>query len=195
MPFPCSYFFVNWIGQDGILFEQFENYQKRSFRNKYTVLSANGLLDLSIPLEKGKHQSKPIRDVQISYEENWQKRHLQAIRSAYGKSAYFEHYFPLLEEAFHQAPTSLFDFNEKMILWVLDMLQMSIPLIYTTGFGILNGTRVEGFSAANLKGSTIRVYPQVFEEKFGFFPHVSILDIIFCLGPESKYHLIKSTPS
>ena len=75
-----------------IYLEQHENYSKGSYRNRCHIAGAQGLQRLSIPLEGGKHQQQPIREVRISNDESWQSQHWTSIKSAYGKSPFFEHY-------------------------------------------------------------------------------------------------------
>ena len=92
--------FAHYLNKDEIIVEKHENYQKRSFRNRYDILTTNGVLRLTIPLCKGKNNKMPITEVKLAYDDNWVDIHLQTIRSAYGKSPYFEFYFDDLEKIF-----------------------------------------------------------------------------------------------
>ena len=89
-----------------------ENYQKRSMRNRTQILAANGILNLSIPLKKGNSQ-KSIKDVRISYYDNWSREHIMTLKSAYGSSPYFEYYFDRLEKILRTKHEFLFDLFES----------------------------------------------------------------------------------
>ena len=104
---------------DGIVLEQHEHYQKRSARNKALVPLGNGVAFLSIPLQKGKNQQQPIRDVRISYLENWQRLHWLTIQSAYGKSPFFIHYADSLAPLYERKETFLFDWNLLFLPFLL----------------------------------------------------------------------------
>src|SRR4051812_19762950 len=86
---PNLHYFFYLINYDKADIEQWDNYQKQTFRNRTTILSANGLLDLNIPVKKSAHKEL-MKDVEISYSERWQQKHWRAIASAYGSAPYFE---------------------------------------------------------------------------------------------------------
>jgi hypothetical protein len=153
-----------------------ENYQKRSYRNKYTVLSANGPLSLSIPLRQGKNKQQNIKDVLIAYDENWVKRHLDTLHSCYGKSAYFDYYFPFLEHTFLKKHVYLFDLNMSMLIQVVQWLKLDVTISESKCYVLMK----------NLPLQDSRAYPQVFENKYGFVPNLSILDIVLNMGPETR---------
>jgi hypothetical protein len=156
-----------------------ENYQKRSNRNRYKILSANGPMTLSIPLKKGKNEQQNIKDVQIAYDENWTKSHLETIRSAYGKSAYFEHYFDAYVSHFQLKHKWLYDFNHDSLRLILNQLKID------TEIGEINELQ----SLPILNEIRAKSYPQVFEHKFGFVSELSCIDLIFNVGPEGVLYL------
>ena len=168
------------INNQDCLFNKHENYQKRSFRNRFYILTANGAKSLSIPLKKGKNKQLSIIDVEIAYHDNWEKNHLNAIKSAYGKSPFFEHYFPLILEVYKQKHALLFDFNLKTFNVVNEILNLNKAENYTQFYQ--PNTKIDFKKPAN-------PYPQVFEYKYGFVPIPSILDLIFCCGPEAILYL------
>lgn len=155
-----------------------ENYQKRSYRNKYTILAANGIMPLSIPLRQGKNNGQNIKDVRIAYEDNWIKRHLETLKSSYGKSAYFEHYFPVFQSIFDKKPDYLYDLNRALLTTTLKQLKIDTLVEESTEF-------CPEFTIPILHPLQ---YPQVFEDKYGFVEGLSIIDLIFNMGPESKQY-------
>ena len=124
--FPPISFFSQALNTKEITIDVHENYQKRSFRNKYLILSSNGILPLSVPLSKGKNQQQKIKDVTISYAENWIKIHLDALKSAYGKSPYFEHYYPTYIQLLNKKFATLNELNNAALRLILSQLKSDI---------------------------------------------------------------------
>ncbi len=164
-----------------LIIEAQENYQKRTSRNRYNIATTNGLLTLSIPLKKGKNNRTPIQEVEISYDDNWTSNHLSAIKSAYGKSAYFEHYFPYIEAHYLKKHSHLYHFNLDSISLILKLLKIDITIKETADY---RDTINETSNSENAKR-----YQQVFEYKHGFIGNCSIIDLLFCMGPESILYL------
>src|SRR5687767_12751081 len=86
---PNLEYFYRLLNSGATVIEQFENYQKQSYRNRMWILSANGVLELSVPIEH-RATKELTKDIHISYREKWQHRHWRAITSAYRNSPYFE---------------------------------------------------------------------------------------------------------
>src|SRR5687768_2679314 len=87
---PSIEFFAHWVYHGTLSIEAHEHFQKRTWRNKTAIVGPEEALILSVPLKKGKHDHKPIREVEISYDEQWHRIHYNSISSAYGKTTYFE---------------------------------------------------------------------------------------------------------
>lgn len=176
---------------DKVWIEVHENYQKRSWRNRYRILSSSGPETWSIPLVKGKNERQPIKEVRIAYDEAWITGHMQAIRSAYGKSPYFEELFPEVRAIFEKKHIFLNDFALESQLWALDKLSMATEKMemtqayYKTYDGIRDYRQTVHFSSDEEQVK----YHQVWEERFGFMKDLSILDLLFCTGPEAVYYL------
>lgn len=190
--------YSQYIAAQCLKIEQYENYQKRSFRNRYSILTTNGVATLSIPLAKGKNNQQIITDVKISYDENWPEKHLQTIRSAYGKSAYFEYYFPEIEKLLTRKPTFIFDLNVQTTTWAIKKLKLSLDVQFTDeyikSFDISHEFGQDSLNLrAPLKPKIINKvkYAQVWDEKFDFVTDLSILDLLFCTGPEASHILHK----
>ena len=101
------------VKHSAFIFEACENYQKRSFRNRFYIAGPNGIELCSIPLLKGKHQKQLIKDVQIAYYEDWHVGLLRQIQACYGSAPYFDFLFPELEHLFTRKYDLLFDLNLK----------------------------------------------------------------------------------
>lgn len=175
-----------------IALEQFETYQKSSFRNRYIIVGANGVNMLTVPLLGGRNQHTPIREVKIDKKESWQKLHWKAITSAYNKSPWFEHYKQSLHQLFIKPYTFLYDFNWDGWKWCLEQLKCNIQLIETQTWQkqyseneFLDKRNFWMPKNYNTVSEQLIKYHQVFEDKLGFIYNVSILDLLFCEGPNA----------
>lgn len=161
--------------------EAHEHYQKGGYRNRCRIATANGPLLLTVPLTGGKHQQMPIREVRIDYRQDWPRQHAQTIRSAYGRAPYFEYYADELLALITQPRECLWDHNLALTRHLITTLQLPIELFFTRQFQ-------GGIAGAMNPGSDLAPYRQVFEERHGFLGDLSVLDALFCLGPELAAH-------
>ncbi len=200
---PIQYFSKSLL-YPNIYIEQKEHYVKRSFRNRSHIITANGVLCLSIPLVKGKHQQKDIRDVQIDYSENWQQVHWRSIRTAYGRAPFFDYYAESLVQFYEKKYDLLFDFNINLQNFILNTLGLPAQVAFTDTYqkeeeleavlDFRNKINPKTAPSAAEWDSQFQVayYPQVFEDRHGFIPNLSILDLLFCTGPEATLYLQQS---
>jgi hypothetical protein len=194
-PFSNVELFSKYCKYNKVVIEACEHYQKRSLRNKYFILTSQGILPLAIPLKKGKNNKMPIKDVRIAYEENWQKTHLGAIRAAYGKSPYFEHYFDEIEALFMNNHEFLFDFNKNTMTFLLKKLKCNIIIEETTEYQKCHHNDMDDFrdypwSQPNRVQNPSWKYVQAWTAQDEFYNNLSTLDLLFSTGPESFLHLI-----
>lgn len=172
-----------------IALESQESYVKGSFRNRCHIAGPNGLQRLSIPLLKGKHQQLPIREVRISYLEEWQRQHWRSIKTAYGSAPYFEHYAAELEAFYSQKTLLLFDWNLSLIRWCMAKLGWKGSILMTKNYLHPNASAGQhDFRGVVAPGASPpdwffpARYGQVFQERHGFLENLSVLDLIFCCG-------------
>lgn len=191
---PNVQYFSKFLLHDTVWIEQQEYYQKSSYRNRAHIAAANGLLRLSIPLVKGKHQQQNIREVRIAHQEPWPQQHWQSIQSAYGNAPFFEHYAPYLQPHFTQKYDYLFELNIELLQTLLSLVGLSTTFSLTEEYlrevptsvkdyrRLISPKEKPEYSDPFFKSVK---YVQVFEEKHGFLPNLSILDALFCKGPET----------
>ena len=130
---PVEYFFA--IARSGrVLIEQYENYQKQSWRSRCRILSAAGPEDLSIPVVKEERRSRPVRDIRIDYGEPWLQHHIRAFSAAYNASAYYDHYADELIPILESKPAFLFDLNMALLEKLLILLAIDTPISFTDRF-------------------------------------------------------------
>ncbi len=193
MSFPPVEFFRHWVQGEDVCIEAHEHYNKRSYRNRYDIPGPNGILSLVIPLKKGKNKQMPIRDVQISFDVSWPDKHRQAIRSAYGRAPYYEEYNDVINGLFEDISPYLFEFNLKVLKTICKLLGIPDDIAFTPYFirdsddHFLN--MKDRIGPKNRNSSDIPPYEQVFTDRFGFIPGLSILDVLFNLGPEVHLYL------
>jgi len=190
---PISYFgpigYYRLFNAFSVSIECYENFQKRSIRNRAQILSSNGVLTLSVPLQKGK-TSLGIKDVLIAYNDDWQTQHLRAINAAYGNAPYYEHYIDAIVRLIQLRHQKLFDLNMSICDFLIEK-NLIDTFTYTTEY--IRSENVNDQDYRNIKmdwkSRTPLEYDQVFEYKFGFVDGLSILDLIFNVGPEARLYL------
>jgi len=178
-----------YVQKTAVILEANESYQKGSFRNKCRIGTAQGPITLSIPLRRGKHQSLDIQSVLISNEEDWRTQHWRSIRTAYSNTPYFEHYDYLFEGVYNQQAELLWEFNMEMLKTVQQCLGSSIDFQFSKEYQKEYGPDVMDFRKIKRPTKEIPAYPQVHEVAISFLPDMSILDLIFHLGPEALEYL------
>jgi hypothetical protein len=187
--------FLNYIVPPKILhLEAHENYQKRSFRNKYRLAGPNGIVQESIPLIKGKNNGTLIKDVKISYDTSWPNQHINSIKTCYGSAPYFLHYADEVFELISSREESLFNLSLASLQLMNKLLDLRLEIYLTESYLFKYENAIDIRNKINLKSQSKYdvAYNQVFEEKFGFRSGLSILDVLFCLGPESRIWLEKN---
>jgi hypothetical protein len=187
-------------------FSIYENYRRHSFRNRCIIAGANGPISLTVPVAGGRNQKKIVADVLIDNSVDWQQQHWRSIFSAYGKSPWFIHYADSLKKLFSQKPEKLVEWNRLCLDWVNQVFGFKMRLLESPGLlesqGPLEGSsRQENYYLdwrdlilpANFQDSQLGpfpVYTQVFEERFGFQPNLSILDFVLCCGKSQVEKLL-----
>lgn len=189
---------INYINTlfrySNIKIEQYETYQKMSFRNRCVVVGSNGPVNLSVPLEKGRNQKQLMKDVKISHSGNWQVQHLRTIESCYSRSPYFEFYRDGVWALLQNQDIFLLDRNLAILEWLQKTLkftgEISLTDIYLKLYPPEVTDRRNVFLPKNFQDSPMSFrYTQVFEDRLGFVPNLCILDLLFCCGPEAKFLL------
>lgn len=165
--------------------EAFENYQKQSFRNRCIILSAQGKQSLQIPIQH--KQSKLIRDIEISYSENWQTQHWKSLKTCYNSSPYFEHYDYLIQPILEKKEKYLFDYNLNLLELLIDFLALELPELTSEWIG--NPIDIIDLRDQIHPKKKIEVelnyYPSSFDVSIENKEHLSIFDLLFNQGPDS----------
>jgi hypothetical protein len=184
---PVEYFSL--ISQaDEILIEREENYLKQSYRNRCYILSTHGTQLLSVPVYLGSQHKTPLKEIRIDYSKRWQQVHLRALTASYTSSPYFQFYFENIEKIISRKIDFLIDLNMELMESVLKMLKMEIKVTYTTNFEPVGETENDFRYKISPKAESQffgKEYLQVFNNPNHFVQGLSIVDLIFNMGPEA----------
>jgi len=189
---PIDYF-AAMVNANEIHIEAQEHYTKQTYRNRSLIMTTSGVLPLTIPVIKVNGNHTKTKDVLISYSQKWQNLHWRAIVSAYNHSPYFLYYKEDLEGFFKNKTESLLDLNMHLTKLILDLIGCKTELIETKTyekevFDSILDLR-EAFHPKRKSQRQFKKYIQVFSEKFDFIPNLSILDLLFNVGPGTLDYL------
>ena len=188
---PVEYFSL--IAQaDEVSVEREENYLKQSFRNRCYILSVHGPQLLSVPVYLGSQHKTPLKEIRIDYSKRWQQVHLRAISASYSASPYFQFYFENIEKIIKKNVEFLIDLNLELTESVLKMLKIKTKLTYSTNFKPVSEDENDFRYKISPKKETqffVREYIQVFNNDNKFVHGLSIIDLIFNMGPEASGYL------
>ena len=185
--FSPIYQFKQLLQAEEVVFEVFDNYQKQSYRNRFHIYNSNGFLSLSIPIRHNKGMRLLTKEALIENDFDWQKNHFRSLKNSYQSSPYFEYYEDDIAPLYEKPQKYLLDFLFKTQELSLELLQVDLSFSKTTSYQ--DDAIEEDFrfmANAKLKQDfPFTKYKQVFEEKHGFIPGLSILDLIFNEGPNA----------
>jgi len=180
---------------DTVFLEHCEFYEKQSYRNRCNIAGANGQLALTIPVEKSKGSRMLTRDVRISEHNDWQLQHWRSIESAYNSTPFFEYYKDDLIPFYEKNWTFLWDFNTEIQTKLLELLDLQIDIQLTKEYKVdfdenVQDVRNTIHPKKETEVGSFKTYYQVFEQRFGFIPNLSSIDLLFNMGNESILILI-----
>jgi hypothetical protein len=190
---------------DHCLIEQYDSYQKQTYRNRCVIATANGPQALTVPVE-GTNEKCLVKDLRISDHNNWRRIHWNALLSAYSESPFFDYYADDIHPFFEKKYDFLIDFNEAIRQKVCELMDIHPNVEYTQSFlSPLTSNPspithhpsplIDFREVINAKHPLADAdfqpqrYWQVFEGKHGFQANLSILDLLFNMGPESIFYL------
>ena len=183
------YYYLNFIDLSNIEYSSYKPYQRGLQLNRMRLMGANGPLLLTVPLVGGRAPKQKIRDLQIGYAEPWQRIHWRGIHDNYRKAPWFEDYGPELEQLFQLKEKFLLDLNLKTAEWCLKKLKLKLDILSVDE--VESGEETHPFvqnEPLNL-GKDFPIYQQVFSDRHGFVPNLSILDLLLCEGPLAMDYL------
>lgn len=181
------------VSSDEVVFEVADNFQKQTYRNRCYIYGANGKQLLNIPVKHTKTtKRKKTKDTLVENDFPWQKQHFKSLKTAYQSSPFFEFFEDDLSVIFNKSYRYLLDVNIDTFLFVTDALQISQQYTKTTAYNIDSVDDFRHLSVAkNGFEPKIDTYTQMFDDKHGFIPNLSILDLLFMEGANALSFLEK----
>lgn len=181
---------------ESVQIERWESFQKQTYRNRCIIATTNGPQALTVPIER-QFTINCIKDIRISDHGNWRHLHWNALQSAYGESPFFDYYQDDIRPFFEQRWDYLLDFNEAIREKMCELLDIQPKVDYSKEFTVysLSSCVPDYRMVIRPKNPepdpdfTPKRYYQVYEQKHGFLPNLSILDLLFNMGPESIFYL------
>lgn len=186
---PISWFAEFLDTENEIILEQYEHFPKQTYRSRCAIYGANGKLSLILPINH--NGNRAMKDLEISYAEDWQKLHWKSIKIAYQSSPYFEYYEAKLKEIYSVQPKSLIEFNLNALNIILKIIKEEKEFSLTEEYQ----KTTEGldfrdkFSAKKESEYSFTEYYQTFSDKLGFIPDLSIIDLLCNIGPECATYI------
>jgi hypothetical protein len=197
---PVEYFAI-LKNSSVVLIENHENYIRQSYRNRCVIAGPNGSHSLIVPVLHGKNPKSPVPEIEIDYSKRWIPVHIGAIEAAYSNSPFFEFYSDSIFAVLNKRHRFLLDLNNELLKELTLMLQIDKEIRITESFikpKSFSGDYRFLFSPKVKSCNAFNPYPpylQVFSGKNGFIPGLSIIDLIFNIGPEASSYLDRLTQS
>ncbi|MDR0814737.1 MAG: WbqC family protein [Bacteroidales bacterium] len=191
--FPPVQYISKFFPAYPVVMEKHEHFCKQSYRNRCTILTANGLLDLVVPVVRSAQPKTLITELPIAYDTPWQKLHFKAIESAYRKSPFYEYYIDDLMPFFTRHYPYLYDFNMQIMQTVCRIARLPFAIEESEAyehspadtFDFRSSIHPKKSRQVNDENFVAAPYTQVFADKFGFQPNLSILDLLFNMGSDA----------
>lgn len=188
---PIEYYSALFRAESAVI-EINDNYQKQSYRNRCNILGANGVMPLSIPIEKPATAKCPMKDIRVADHGNWRHLHWNALISAYNSTPFFQYYEEDFRPFYEQRYTFLHDFNEELCQLICRLIGIATPVSFSETYLKEIPIEVdfrETIHPKRISHFVAKPYYQVFAQKHGFVPNLSIVDLLFNMGKETRLWL------
>lgn len=177
-----------------VTIDGYEYFVKQTYRNRCQIMSANGVLSLTVPL-RGVGKKIIASEMRIDYTQKWLDNHWRAIISAYNRSPFFEYYEHEIRRILYARHDLIFDLNHEILTFCLKALALDTKITYSSAYiDPLNSDIDDLRSVIHPKSSYFdrnihipRPYGQVFGSTF--VTNLSVMDLLFCEGPKSIQYL------
>ncbi len=196
--FPPAEYFSLIAHNPVVRIEKWENFLKQTYRNRCVILGANGPLTLTVPVLRGSFHKTAIKELEIDNSRRWRDHHLRSIISACATAPFFEYYFDAIEGVIRKPFRFLIDLNTEALSAVCGAAGINAEISFTERFqpqeDAINDYRylISPKRPSSIKDYSDMPYIQVFREKYGFVPRLSIIDVLLNNGPGTLAYLLRS---
>lgn len=193
-------FYAHLQNASEVIIEQHCHYMRQTYRNRCNIMAANELLSLTVPVVKPSNPKTKTRDIHLSYDTPWQSLHWKSITSAYNSSPYFEYYADDFKPFYHKKFNYLIDFNNRLHRVICELINLDDSFSLSEEYIMPQPHQLDlrdiihpkkNFSATD-NAFQPHPYRQVFGDRQGFCPNLSIIDLLFNKGPET-YTVLKAS--
>lgn len=191
-----------------VIIDTGEHYERQSYRTRTSIVGPNGLQDLVVPIDRRSGEKMPMRTVGLSYVESWPQQHVHAIRSAYGNTPWFIHYIDEVEDVVLKKHERLVDLDLATIRLGMKWLGIKTDLVISEQYVEVaseewrSASRTTHHSSPATHYLDLRTilhpkkplstdlhsapsYPQIFADRHGYVPRMSLIDLVCNCGPRS----------
>ena len=162
-------------------------YNKQTLTNRTYIDSSNGELMLTVPIKhSGKNVPRKFSEIKIDNSSNWKKTHYKSIKICYQSSPFFEFYEDDISFFYESDYEYLHQLNFASINLVCKWINLEMP---KENFNVQEKEFINLIYLSNTKRTRELIdkkYTQTFQVSNGFINDLSILDLIFNCGPDSK---------
>jgi hypothetical protein len=188
---PPIWYCEKLLSAEVVIIENHEHFVKQSIRNRCHILSPNGVQSLIVPVVHQNRNYSAIKDIRIANDLPWQRQHWRSLCAAYQRSAFFEFYQDDLVPFYEKPYDFLLDYNTELLQFLFEQLQAKKTLGVTTDYvapvpGNPEDLRAVCDTGLPVVSGTEKSYPQVFGYKDGFVPGLSVVDLLFSMGPAAR---------
>jgi hypothetical protein len=192
--FPSVAFWVLYMQAEEVVLDIHAHYEKQSYRNRCEILTDKGVWSLSVPVCKP--WKRPLHTIEIDNRHAWQKDHIRAIEAAYRKAPFFEYFAPEILTILEKPMTTLLQLQQEILTTCLKLLQLPNRFTYSTAY--YDGQQVADLELVDMrnvfhpkKKQHLNITCEPYTQNFGakFVPNLSILDVLFCMGPAARLYL------
>ncbi len=190
---PCQAYFAAILAQKDIQIYSNEAFHKQTYATRAYILGPHKVETIRVPVLKNKNNAE-IKEIRISYVENWERHIFKTLQNCYGKSPYFEHLFYMFEKSISKKHTFLIDLNSELLSICLKILKINKTICHNESSYFENKDKIISFNSKKRFDFGENYMPKVYFQNFGnmFEKNLSVIDLLFNQGIDARSVLEES---